>query len=218
MKRAVALLVLIGAVMPIPARAQTAGLQTAIERAQEVIAAEQAFAALAQRSGQWTAFRAFAAPDAVMFVPGPTPADQWLAGRNDPPQSVAWQPHRIIVSCDATLAASTGAVQFPGGLNGVYTTIWARQADGGWRWIADDGGTVERPLPTAVTPEVEVADCPSSEGPDPQGFVPATEGRGASRDATLLWDWQPGASPGLRVSMWVGVRFAPIILQGPPQP
>lgn len=218
---AVVMLALVTGCAPVAAPPQNMAANAradAARIAQEIINTERAYAESARRDGQWTAFRAYAAPDAVMFVPGPTPADQWLAGKADPPQSADWQPHRVIVSCDGTLAVSTGAAQFAGGLNGVYVTIWARQADGSWRWIADDGGTVERALSAPAAPAVEVAECPGSEGPEPQGFVPTSEARGASRDATLLWDWREGPSPGLRVTMWIGTRFAPTILPGSPQP
>ena len=43
-----------------------------------VIATELAFAREAREKGQWTAFRKFAAEDAVMFVPGAVAARPWL--------------------------------------------------------------------------------------------------------------------------------------------
>ncbi len=41
--------------------------------------AERAFAASAQTQGQWTAFRAFADAEAIMFTPQPVKAQAWLA-------------------------------------------------------------------------------------------------------------------------------------------
>ena len=70
------------------------------------IDAERAFAADAQKNGQWTAFRNSAAPDAVMFVPEKVNAQAWLKDRADPPVSVFWWPGRSYVSCD-------GSVMFP---------------------------------------------------------------------------------------------------------
>src|SRR3546814_5917844 len=58
------------------------------------IAAELAFARLAQDKGQWTAFRETAAADAVMFMPQRVLARDWLKGRADPAQAVTWQPDR----------------------------------------------------------------------------------------------------------------------------
>jgi hypothetical protein len=192
--------------------------RTATDRiaiAQQVIAAERAFAERAQREGQWTAFRGTAAPDAVMFVPQRVNAQQWLSGRADPPQSVRWQPHRVAVSCDGTLAATTGSAQWPDGTAGWFTTIWQRQANGEWRWIADHGGTGTEPWFVPEIPIVEVAECPGAEGPEPQPMPAAGEARGASRDHTLLWDWVDGR--GLRVTMWIGPHYAPTILPGPPR-
>ena len=71
-----------------------------------VIAAELAFARLAQEKGQWTAFAATAANDAVMFQPQMVLAQQWLKGRANPPVAVKWQPHQVWSSCDGSLARS----------------------------------------------------------------------------------------------------------------
>lgn len=202
--------------------APVATVQTAapdgIAIAQQVIAAERDFAALAEREGQWTAFRATATADALMFVPDAVNAQQWLRGRADPPVAVRWQPHRVIVSCDGSLAATTGAAQWPGGSHGYFTTIWQRQTDGRWRWIADFGERLGAPLANITTPMVELAECPGAEGPEPQAPAAPGEARGGSRDNTLLWNFVPGERGGLRVSMWIGPRYAPTILPGAPLP
>lgn len=70
--------------------------------------AERAFAAMAQAKGQWTAFRAFAAPDAQMLLEGQQPAVSFLKDRKDPPVSVMWSPARTVTPCDGSLAFSTG--------------------------------------------------------------------------------------------------------------
>ena len=46
---------------------------------QTLIDAERGFAVRAQRDGQWTAFRATADADALMFVPQPVKAQELLA-------------------------------------------------------------------------------------------------------------------------------------------
>ncbi len=184
--------------------------------AQQVIAAERDFAEQAQRHGQWTAFRATAAPGALLFWPHPMPVERALAGLSDPLQAVRWQPHRVIVSCDNTLAATTGASQTEGGGHGYFTTIWRLQSDGSWRWIADHGGELDVALPAVTTPAVEIAECPGSEGPEVQDAPAPGEARGGSRDNSLLWDFVPGETGGLRVTMWIGPRYAPTILPGAP--
>ncbi len=184
------------------------------DSAQQVLAAEAQFAAAAQRDGQWTAFAAFAAPDARLFVPQAVNAQAWLRGRANPPVAVRWQPHRIAIACDATLAATFGAVQHADGRNGWFTTIWQRQTNGGWKWVADNGGIVSQPITAPEIPAIEVAECPGAVGPP--RFVPAHDFiGGASRDASLLWDWQDlGAdnpNSGLRTTMWIGTRYTPTI-------
>ena len=64
------------------------------------IDAERAFAADSQKFGQWTAFRKWSTPDALMFVPQPTKARDFLKGSKNPPASVFWWPGRSYVSCD----------------------------------------------------------------------------------------------------------------------
>ena len=130
-----------------------------------VIAAEFAFARDARDRGQWTAFAAAAAPDAVMFVPQLVWAQQWLLGRANPPQALRWQPQQVWSSCDGSLVVSRGTWQGPAGATGParqgwFTTLWQRQPDGAYRWVLDHGDEAAS-LPDA--PEMIralVADCP----------------------------------------------------------
>ena len=115
-------------------------LALALAVAMPVEAAERAFAAQAQREGQWTAFRTTAAPDAVMFDPEMVRTHDLLAGKADPPAAVMWWPARTITSCDGTLALSTGPwTTRTGKAQGTFTTVWQRQAGGGWKWLYDSG-------------------------------------------------------------------------------
>jgi len=92
-----------------------------------IVQAELAFARLAQEEGQWTAFRETATDDAIMFTPDLVNAQQWLKGKADPAQAVTWQPHHIYMSCDGSIAVSTGAWQNAKGDSGRFTTIWQQQ-------------------------------------------------------------------------------------------
>ncbi len=122
--------------------------------AQPVADAERAFAAAAQRDGQWTAFRATAAPDAVMFAPGMVKAHIWLQGRADPAQAIAWAPTDTLTACDGSLAISVGGwVDKAAKTQGTFTTVWRHGADG-WRWQLDQGHDTPRAIatPAAVKP------------------------------------------------------------------
>lgn len=122
--------------------------------------AELDYARAAQTRGQWTAFRATAAPDALMFVPEPRPALEWLRGRADPPVSVVWWPARSWVSCDGKLAVNFGPWLRKGGSSaGTFTTVWARGADGAWRWKLDRGNSVPAPIAAGDRPKLVKASC-----------------------------------------------------------
>lgn len=157
------------------------------------IDAERAFAADAQRQGQWTAFRKWSTPDALMFVPQPTRARDYLKGRKDPPVSVYWWPGRSYVSCDGKTAINTGPwVRGYGKSIGYFTTVWVRQPDGGWKWVYDAGdedkfmrgeggdiAPVKAPCPTTALPPLPKRDQQAN----------VIIGGGSSADGTLTWGW-----------------------------
>ncbi len=153
-----------------------------------LIAAEIAFSRMAQEKGQWTAFRKFAAEDAVMFVPQAVKAADWLKGRADPPSSVVWQPHQVWMSCDGTLGATKGAWQRPDGSSGYFTTVWQRQKNGSYKWVMDQGDALAAPLSPPDMIAGRIADCRSK----PELWLaPEADGGdvrdGASSDTTLIW-------------------------------
>lgn len=161
-----------------------------------VVAAEIAFAQLAERKGQWAAFRETATKDAVMFVPQMTYAQDWLKNRANPPQSVNWQPHQVWSSCDGTLAVTRGAWQ-QGDKAGYFTTVWQRQKNGRYKWVLDQAEELPMALDAPDMIVAKVADCPPGytgrRGPKIQDFKgklppldPAGR-RGQSLDGTLGW-------------------------------
>ncbi len=117
-----------------------------------VAAADFAFARMARDEGTWTAFRAYAAPDAVQDTPGGfIAASEALAGREDPAEPIRWAPTDVWSSCDGTLAASLGRFVLPNGIVGDYVTIWELQSDNSYKWVYDTG-TPDDPQPA---PEVD---------------------------------------------------------------
>ena len=178
------------------------------------IAAEIAFARLAQEKGQWTAFRETAAPEAVMFVPQRVKARDWLKSQKDPAEAVKWQPHAVYVSCDGNSGATTGAWQ-KGGANGYFTTVWMRDPmSGKINWVLDhgDGLTTARTAPDFI--ESSQAKCGS------RPAVPIEAGEegddmavGLSGDQTLSWTSTVRADQSRRVTvrLWDGKTMKTVI-------
>jgi hypothetical protein len=203
-----------------------AALLLAAAPAQSVADAERAFAAAAQANGQWAAFRATAAPDAILWAPGPVNAQRFLATQPEPAVMLSWRPAHTLTSCDGTLAYSTGPFT-RGGESGSFGTIWRRGADG-WRWLYDNGHDGGAPFGAGVTEDRSACGSPprgDAQADDtlaPQsmtalaggalagaivasdGALPATlrlaaaAAEGASADRTLRWRINPitGGKPG----------------------
>lgn len=162
-----------------------------------VVAAEVAFAKLAQEKGQWPAFLATATKDAVMFAPQPVYAQDFLKGKPNPALAVKWQPHQVWSSCDGTLAVTRGAWQ-TGDKSGYFTTVWQRQKNGSYKWLLDQGDALPLPLDEPEMIVSKVADCPSGYRPeraqkpkDFKGKLPPLDPAhlaGRSLDGTLSWD------------------------------
>ena len=169
-----------------------------------VLDAERAFAKLAQDQGQWTAFRKTADPEAVMFVPQPVKALDWLKDQKDPPTSVRWQPTAAWMSCDGTLAVTTGNWQRPDSV-GYFTTVWKRQADGGWKWIVDSGDALRVARPAVAAPVLRRAKC-ASLYPENASWSRADSAGDQSADRTLTWSWSmtPRGGRTVSASIWTG--------------
>lgn len=154
-----------------------------------VIAADIALAGVARDKDLWSAYRQTAGPGAVLFVPQPVDAPAWLKRRPaDPQAGVRRKVHAAWMSCDGSLALTTGGWRDPRGANGWYVTAWQRQTDGSWRWTLNETGRLGAAL---ATPEVIVASIASCE-PPPAGSVGAVPviglwRGGNSADGTLYW-------------------------------
>lgn len=173
-----------------------------------VVAAEIAFARAAREQGQWTAFRQFAAPGALIHAPsGPVPLDTFLAGQSDPAEAVQWEPRAVAISCDGALAVSQGRYRDPQGMVGNFVTVWERQSGGEYRYVFDAGGPdVPQPPPRKPVEDGDivvtsidavlglVASCPRGGAVPPPPAMPIGEDGRAdarlSRDGTLRWRWE----------------------------
>ena len=181
-------------------------LLAAAEPSMTAIDAERAFAADAQKLGQWTAFRNWAAPEAVMFVPQQVNAQEFLKDRADPLVSVFWWPGRSYVSCDGSYAVNTGPwVRQWGKAVGYFTTVWMRQPDGGWKWIYDGGDSLDTARGEGGEIEPRKASCVGKPAAMPDVVH--------SEDGTLAWTniIEPNGQRTFVAWIWDGERFEKVI-------
>jgi len=183
-----------------------------------IVATELAFSRAARERGQWTAFRQYAAPGALLHgASGPFAIEPWLATQTDPPEAVQWEPRTVVLSCDGAMAVSQGRFVDPDGKVGNFVTVWERQADNTYRYTFDAGGEdVPQPPPKKPVQEGDivvtdidavqglVATCPRADAavPPPPAMPIGEDGKAdakLSRDGTLRWRWEHRAD---------GTRFA----------
>jgi ketosteroid isomerase-like protein len=127
-----------------------------------MVAAERAFSKMSVEKGFKASFLAYIADDGVMFAPTPVNGKERLAARPDPPIELVWWPAHAEIASSGDLGWTTGPWErrAKGGgdqvLTGHFLTVWKKQADGSWRWVADTG--VEHPKPerpAGVPPPLE---------------------------------------------------------------
>lgn len=195
-------------------------LAAAAATTSSAVDAEHAFNRDAQRTGEWTASRKFADPDAVMFTPQAIWARDFLKYRKDPAQSIRWSPNASFVSCDGRMAVNTGPWQNANGRQqGFFTTVW-QQEKGQWRWVSHGRHTLRTALAARKAPIVRKGSChgrapgpplmaPPSGKRGPGGAAPEDFGRGYSSDRTLGWDWRVGPKGvrHFRTFLWDGKRY-----------
>jgi ketosteroid isomerase-like protein len=127
--------------------------------AEELDRTDREFAERA-RHGVGDAFVGFAAPDAILFASsGELRRGAPAIGRGfadwDPKATLEWKPVYGWASASGDLGFTVGEAVYsaPGEAGAVersgakYLTVWKRQADGAWKYVADAGNS--RPLPAA---------------------------------------------------------------------
>jgi len=181
-------------------------LLAAAEPSMTAIDAERAFVADAQKLGQWTAFRKYAADDAEMYVPQRVNAQEFLKDLKDPPASVFWWPGKSFVSCDGSYAVNTGPwVRQYGKAVGYFTTVWKRQADGSWKWIYDGGDGLATARAEGGDIKPSLASCEGK----PAGLPSASK----SPDGSLAWTIEVGGAGqrSFRAFVWNGKEYQRVI-------
>jgi hypothetical protein len=199
-------------------------LLLAVAAPQTAVEAERAFAADAQRIGQWTAFLKWAAPDALMFVPEPTNAHAFLKPLRDPAKPVDWWPTKSFVSCDGKMAVNVGNAIWPDGHASRFSTIWSKDGRK-WRWKFDHGINVSKIRPRPADPEVRRAACDNKpkDGRIILQFrmTQFATGSGGSPDGTLTYHWHianRGQDPTLNVWLWDGTEYSQALISNDPPP
>ncbi|MEZ5920686.1 MAG: hypothetical protein R3C60_04955 [Parvularculaceae bacterium] len=109
-----------------------------------IVAAERAFAADGYERGVKASFLAFAAPDAIMFSPGPVNAHEILSAAPDPDPAkprkhLVWWPLYAGIAQSGDLGFTTGPYAFDDDRQGFYFTVWKKQPGGAWKWVIDAG-------------------------------------------------------------------------------
>ena len=188
--------------------------------------AERAFARDAQRHGQWTAFRKYADPSAVIFTPQAVWVQTFLKGRKNPPATLTWSPAESYVSCDGRTAINKGPWTSASGKgHGYFTTVWMRKARS-WSWIYDGGDALATPMPARAHPIVRRASCARGSAvralarravsaAQVAGKPPGDAGTGRSADGTLSFQWKvdPKGARHFQAQLWTGRHYQTVLEQ-----
>jgi len=118
----------------------------------EIKATERAFSEMAQKEGIATAFLTFAAEDAVLMrdnnlIRGRAAIKERFKALQSTPgaESLSWEPSFVDVSASGDLGytygnfvyTTTDSLGQKTTLEGVFHTVWKRQADGQWKFVWD---------------------------------------------------------------------------------
>ncbi|UYQ94026.1 hypothetical protein MKQ68_02840 [Chitinophaga horti] len=121
--------------------------------AQDVVTAERAFAQLAIDSSVKTAFLRFADSNGVVFDQGNIlPAIKTWSSFPDKMPLFYWQPAFAAMSYAGDLGFTTGPYEVKASATdtplvcGHYTTVWKKNAQGEWKFMADMGTRYEQSL------------------------------------------------------------------------
>jgi ketosteroid isomerase-like protein len=140
----------------------------------DLVAAERAFAADAAARNVRDAFLASMADGAKVFSGGPHDAKAYWTAREPNKMKLEWAPEAAEIAASGDLGYTYGpwrltleGADAPAGY-GHFFTVWQKQADGSWKWLADKGMThAEQPLPTEVVRRGQLAVAPHAGSAQP---------------------------------------------------
>ncbi len=175
-----------------------------------VAATERAFAAAAKVTNVRDAFVAYIA-DSGAVLGGPRPSRKAdIAASPVRPGALLWGPEVVFTSAAGDLGFSTGPSEsYPSAApdakpgHGHFSTIWALQADGSYRFLADIGishaapadgmiGVATLPAPTATpAADAHCSDAPAAASP---AAIAAAQAADSAYAATAARSWRAAAS------------------------
>jgi hypothetical protein len=194
--------------------------QPKIANPSAIIAADIGFNQLAQQKGQWTAFREMAAKDAVLFVPQPTLAQEWLKGKADTSAPLKWRPHKAFMSCDGKTGVTTGAWERPDGRVGYFTTVWQyveknTSGNGEWKWLLHHADSLSTPRAPKEMIETKVASCKgvaSVKITSPSRDAMMKTGYAGDQSLRYTYIVQANGARTVEVTLWNGVTTETVIM------
>ncbi len=141
--------------LPAMGLAACATVSPAATTEQEMMAADRAFAARALEIGAGPAFVEFAAEDVTIFPAGAAPqtgkaaVEAWTSAWPED-MIVEWEPEAAHAGKGGDFGYTWGYATYTtqgqeGASYGKYITVWQRQDDGSWKWIADMGAGAPAP-------------------------------------------------------------------------
>lgn len=140
--------------------------------ADQVEAAERAFAADGLALGVRDSFLKHMADDAIIFAPQPVNARAFYEGRvAETGPRLEWWPAWVVAAQSGDLALSAGPSFVDGRPSGWFSSIWRKDPDGAWRWIYDGGGAADPvSAPAQATPAAKGRVAEIDEGSPAKAF------------------------------------------------
>jgi ketosteroid isomerase-like protein len=130
--------------------------EPALPQVTDVIAAERAFARMSTEKGIKPAFVANLAADAVIFRPGPVPAQDWYAKHPASTATLEWSPDLAAIAVTGDMGFTSGPWTLTNGeqqAHGHFVTVWRHEKDGTWKAVLD-GGASHAPVDLEVEPVI----------------------------------------------------------------
>ena len=147
-----------GAAAPLLMISACAQSAQSVDVRDELFAVDRAFSARSLEIGAGPAFVEFAAQDVRAFpggavtLKGKEALADWTSGWSMD-RTIAWEPEEAFASSSGDFGYTWGYATFTGknddgeevSTYGKYVTIWRRQENGEWKWIADLGNGAPPP-------------------------------------------------------------------------